>query len=497
MCSWQKVSFFDCIILLLQMCMTFFCCTCLQSSHSAAAVARLSPWPHHFTGSGTGSGDSVTLEGNANPQDPPPPPSLNNPPAVAPPVSPRSPGLPIHNAPKPPRPNKFEKVGDPILEPEFNYVVYMVMEARKAGLKDDLNDFEEDEGRPIEIHEVWTKLGQPLSFKAFQSAQKGKGPVPPKPSVDMQSTSTDQPDVFTGTLSSKFGLPEAALKAFSSKAVARAQRSSNLPKDPPIRKYKPLKGAAKEEASQLIDQSLTSLLQLSEKYGTDPTAAMKLFQKKLDFFSSSLWDMWEMHHAVKRATKGWDNNEEHEEEEEDGEQEGEEDEEQEGEAGPSDGTRGDDEAPGSDMEDGSQSTSITQINSFYFYPHCQVTSYIEASGSKGRQAKLDAATYNNEKAAAMAAGPEAFTTWASGVAAKGYTAITSLRQKISNDQTRAKAAATASDELDAFVSQFFNSSFIGPPKHYGLPSGSKRMGPVWPCCCRVHHWSCKAYAYQL
>jgi hypothetical protein len=103
-----------------------------------------------------------------------------------------------------------------------------------------------------------------------------------------------------------------------------------------------------------------------------------------------------------------------------------------------------------------------------FYPQSHLTSYIEASGSKGRQAKEDAAAYNNEKAAAIAAGPEAFEAWASGVAAKGYTAITGLQQKISNDQTRAKAAAAASDQLDAFVSAIFNLSIIGLPKHSGL-----------------------------
>jgi hypothetical protein len=146
------------------------------------------------------------------------------------------------------------------------------------------------------------------------------------------------------------------LKSFSSKAVARAQRSSDLPKDtPPIRKYKPLKGVAKEEASLLIDQALTNLLQLSQKHGTDPTAAMKLFRKKLDYFSGSLWDMWEMHRAVKRVTKGWDDNNNSEEEEED--------EEEEEEAGQSNGTGGDNEVPGSDGEDDSQSMCIAQINS--------------------------------------------------------------------------------------------------------------------------------------
>jgi len=44
--------------------------------------------------------------------------------------------------------------------------------------------------------------------------------------------------------------------------------------------------------------------------------------------------------------------------------------------------------------------------------------------------------------------------WASGVAAKGYGTITGLRQKVSNDQTRAKAAAAASDSLDAFMRLF-------------------------------------------
>jgi hypothetical protein len=208
------------------------------------------------------------------------------------------------------------------LEPEFNYVVYMAMEARKAGLSDDLNDFEEGEDWPMEIHEAWTRLGCPTSFQAFQRAWKGKMcaisavPQQDEPPVDAPSTSADQ---FTGALSAKFGLSEEVLKTFSSKAIARAHCSSDLPKNSSTgRKYKPLKGVAREEASMLIDQALTNLLQLSQKHGTDPTAASKLFQKKLEYFSSSLWDMWEMQHAVERATKHWDkeNGEEEEENEE-------------------------------------------------------------------------------------------------------------------------------------------------------------------------------------
>ena len=214
--------------------------------------------------------------------------------------------------PKPPRPAMFEKVGGPISQPESDYVVYMAMKARKAGLKDELNDFEEDEERPIEIHGVWANLGYPTSFKAFQTAQKGKAraisPAPPKsmePSLNVPSTSADQ---LTGVLSAKFGLPQAALDAFSTKAVARAQRSSNLPKDSSAGgKYKPLKGVVKEEVSALIDQALASLLQLSEKHGTDPTVATKLFQKKLDYFSRSLWDMWEMQCALKRVSASANN----------------------------------------------------------------------------------------------------------------------------------------------------------------------------------------------
>jgi hypothetical protein len=138
-------------------------------------------------------------------------------------------------------------------------------------------------------------------------------------------------------------------KLFHPKQWRKAQRLSGLPKDSPVRpKYKLLKGVAKEEASTLIDQTLTTLLQLSQKHGTDPTAATKLFQKKLDYFSSSLWDMWEMHHAVERAVKDWENKEDSEEEEE------------EEETRQSDGN---DEVSGSDGEDGDgiQSMSIIQI----------------------------------------------------------------------------------------------------------------------------------------
>jgi hypothetical protein len=71
------------------------------------------------------------------------------------------------------------------------------------------------------------------------------------------------------------------------------------------------------------------------------------------------------------------------------------------------------------------------------------------------------AAFNDEKAATIVEGPEAFKAWALGVAAKGYASITSLKQTIANDQTRAKVAMAASDDLDAFVSQFCNLSNIG------------------------------------
>jgi hypothetical protein len=230
------------------------------------------------------------------------------------------------------------------LKGEFHYVVYKAMEAWKAGLQDEMNDFEPDEERPMEIHKAWIEFGRPTSFSAFQTARKGKGPAvntaqafspPEEPPAPQQSTSAYKPDALTGALSEKFGLPEATLKAFSSKAVARAEHLSGLATNAPaVPKYKGLKGAAKEEVSALIDQTLTTLLQLSQKHGTDPTAATNLFQKKLKYFSSSTWDMWEMHHALMR---------------EDGEDE--------------------EEACQSDDEDGSQSTSIIQITSIFCNLH--------------------------------------------------------------------------------------------------------------------------------
>ena len=162
-----------------------------------------------------------------------------------------------------------------------------------------------------------------------------------------------------GALSTKFGLPEAVLKSFSSKAIARAQHSSDQPKDPASRKYKPLKGIARDEASLLIDQVLVHLLRLSEKHGIDPTAATKLFQKKLDYFSSSLWDMWEIHQAIKRGTNGSDENNSEEEEEDENKEEG-----------PSDGTGGGNKVTGfDDMENVSPSMLISQINSISCSPY--------------------------------------------------------------------------------------------------------------------------------
>ena len=180
---------------------------------------------------------------------------------------------------------------------------------------------------------------------------------------------------------------------------------------------------------------------------------------KLDYFSGSLWDMWEMQHALKRATKGGDKNidSKGEEEDEGGE-----------EASPSDGTRGDDKTAGSDKEDkedGLQGMSIAPINSVYCDSHQLLISFIDASVNRGRQAKEDVVAYNKEKAAALAGGQAAFMTWASGIAAKGYAAIMSLRQQISNDQTQTKAAAAAANDLNAFVSYFSYLSTCTPFKH--------------------------------
>jgi hypothetical protein len=399
----------------------------------AAHPFPMGPLPTH---SSPGSSNPKASTGQVAPQASHPPPTSTD----LHTASPRSRSLGVSHAPKqkPPRPALFEDVGSPISQPEFSYVVYMVMEARNAGLQDDLNDFEEGEERPVEIHRQWMELGCPMTFKAFQTAQKGKAcAISPAPPIS-NSPSKDTPsalggDELAGVLSEKFGLPPAAIQAFSAKAVARAHRSSNLPKGSSAGpKYKPLKGAAKEEVSTLIDQALNSLLQVSQKHGTDPTAATKLFQKKLDYFSSSLWNMWEIQYAAKREAKGWGEDNSGNEDEDEVEEEG----------------SGDDESPGSDREDG---MSMTQINPILF----DHLSYIEASGSKGQQAKKDAAGYNREKATALAAGPKVFEAWASQVAAKGYNAITSLKQKSSNDQTRAKAAAEACDSLDAFVSNFF------------------------------------------
>ena len=296
-------------------------------------------------------------EGNAPLQDSPPPPSSSNYRGM----STAAPTSQISHSLMPPHPNTFENIGDPILEPEFTYVVYKVMEAWKAGFHDDMNDFKPDEECPMEIYKAWTKLGCPMSFCAFQMMLKGKGHAvdavqaysepkgPSSPSSHQWSTSADQLDPLTGALSERFGLSEVSLKALSSKAVAKAQCLSSLPKGiPAAPKYKPLKGAAKEEACTLIDQTLTTLLQLSQQHGTDPTAATKLFQKKLNYFSSSLWDMWEMHHAVKRVMKGWEKGDGIEDENEEVCQ-----------------SSGDDEVSGSDQGDGLQGASILQITAIY------------------------------------------------------------------------------------------------------------------------------------
>ena len=252
-------------------------------------------------------------------------------------------------------------------------MVYMAKEAQKAGL-DELNDFEEGEGRPVEIHEAWTQLGCPTSFSAFQTARKGKAraisPIPPTLSSNAQPTPLSQPNDFTGALASKFGLPDAAIHAFSSKAVSWAERSSSIAKGKVASfKYKPFKGAAREEASVLIDEALRKLVELSQKHGTDPTATTKLFQKKLDYFSGSLWDMWEIQHALKRVTKSHD---------EGGESNGEE------EVGPSGQIQGDDRTPGSEEAGETSRGTLHLSTKFYLLLFSQTSRYIYRCFGKKR-----------------------------------------------------------------------------------------------------------------
>lgn len=52
----------------------------------------------------------------------------------------------------------------------------------------------------------------------------------------------------------------------------------------------------------------------------------------------------------------------------------------------------------------------------------------------------------------MEAGPDAYQAWSSDVAARGFKAITELHQDAANDKGRLKAAVSACNDLDAFVS---------------------------------------------
>lgn len=195
-----------------------------------------------------------------------------------------------------------------------------------------MNDFEEDEVRAHDVYEQWRKFNSPPSYSAFKTAQKGKlreeGPIPPAQANVANKDKNSAPDL-TATLSTKFGLPEPTLQAFSAKAIARGLPGSKSNKQAKTDvRYKPFRREVKEQAGAVVDKALGDLLHLSKVHGTDPTMATRLFQKKLEFFSNSVWDMWQMAAAAdrieakrrrKEAKTGeeWDNESQHESENED------------------------------------------------------------------------------------------------------------------------------------------------------------------------------------
>ena len=132
------------------LCSSSWCAWALSAVFPApSSVVAQSSSAQFTTRSQTHSHNPETHKGNTTLQSPPLPSPSTTPHAMTATTPLALPGSPrpcpcIADASKPPHPNAFGNSGDPILEPEFNYVVYMVMEARKAGLPDDLNDFEEE-----------------------------------------------------------------------------------------------------------------------------------------------------------------------------------------------------------------------------------------------------------------------------------------------------------------------------------------------------------------
>lgn len=182
-------------------------------------------------------------------------------------------------------------------------MVHLATQSANAGL-DPLNDFQEEEGRPAEIYQQWVDLKKPSSYAVFRAGHKGKGGPfqrPREPPVEKPADDLPKAADLTSSLSASFGLSEEALKAFSAKAVARGQPGTPGTGNANTRvRYKTFNGKAKEEVEHVIDEALAMLAQVSQKHGTDPTLAAKLFVKKLDLFSSSLWDLWQIRQAARR-----------------------------------------------------------------------------------------------------------------------------------------------------------------------------------------------------
>lgn len=210
------------------------------------------------------------------------------------------------------------------MEPEFVYLVFQVAQIQKSDLEDELNNFDPDElPRATEIYQKWDKLGCPSTFAAFQTTLKGKArPVSPSPSratgsneavkkASLQpvrpapsnaTTPVDQSLQLRDTALLQFALSKGAVKHLEETAKACAGCSVGMPKTSSTStKYQALKGTAKERVVDIINWVVQEILDVSAKCGTDPTAATKLFWKKLKVLSSLVWDMWQINAAVERA----------------------------------------------------------------------------------------------------------------------------------------------------------------------------------------------------
>lgn len=259
---------------------------------------------------------------------------------------------------------------------------------------------------------------------------------------------------------------------------------------------KPLKGEALDAITKVVEKCLGELADAAREHNVEPTAAMQLFSKSLNYFSGNVWDAYQIRHALRRTkkrigiyisslskphfmTKGCLIGDEVSDSSSDDDASGDE--------APSLGSGSDGEDALTDVfADGDVSADDEDDDMVRPTPadpkgkgkaKAVEPSARTRSKLKGREiTKWVGRRYQRKSAAASARGKEYFKTWKKSVIEKGYKSVIALGHRVANDKTRLKAAIEMQAALDAYVSDryLYIHTILIPNScaNSSLPSGS-------------------------